>query len=388
MAPSWIAARPRPEPTRPIRVGFVLHALHVAGAEMLVVETIRRLAGQIRPTVFCLDAVGELGRQLQSDGVEVICLDRRPGRDFGLAWRFGRLVRARRIEILHAHQYTPFFYAALAKLLSGCWPRLILTEHGRHYPDPVKPLRRAVNRLLLDPLADEVNAVCAFSARRLQAVDGFAGRRIEVIENGIDVSRYQPQQDRSALRRQLGLPTERRYLAHVARCHPVKDQATLLRAFAEICQARSDVELLFAGDGPLRPELETQAGNLGIAQRVRFLGVRHDVAALLRSTDVFVLTSASEAASLTLMEALAAGLPVVVTAVGGNPEIVRDGREGLLVPRGDAHGVAEAVLKILADPALAATMGQAGAARARERYQLEQTVKRYYALYRRLVGRA
>ena len=87
MAPSWTPARPRPEPARPIRLGFVLHALHVAGAEVLVVETIRRLAGEIQPTVFCLDAVGELGRQLQAEGVEVVCLDRRPGRDVRLAWR-------------------------------------------------------------------------------------------------------------------------------------------------------------------------------------------------------------------------------------------------------------------------------------------------------------
>jgi glycosyltransferase involved in cell wall biosynthesis len=354
---------------------------------MLTMDIIHRLAGRLAPAVFCLDAVGELGRQLQKEGVPVICLDRRPGRDWGVAGRLARAARAQRIEVLHAHQYTPFFYAALAKVLAGTAPRLILTEHGRHDPDPIKPLRRAVNRLVLDPLADAVTAVSAFSADRLRKVDGFAGRRLLVIENGIDLARYDPVSDRAGLRRRLGLAPERRYVVHVARCHPVKDQATLLDAFCEVASARAEVDLLLAGDGPLRPELEAQAGRLGIAGRVQFLGVRRDVPDLLRAADVFVLTSRSEAASLTLLEAMAVGLPVVVTNVGGNPEMVRDGQEGLLVPRGDRPAIAAAVLRLLDEPAEAARLGRAGADRVRRVYRIERTVERYFDLYRSLVPR-
>src|ERR1043166_7150890 len=134
---------------RPIRVGFVLHAMQVAGAEVLVMETIRRTAGRIEPVIFCLDKVGDLGEQLRAVGVEVVCFNRRPGRDFGVAWRMARAIREHRIEVLHAHQYTPFFYAALARVLAGGAPRLILTEHGRNFPDNASPLRRLTNRLLL-----------------------------------------------------------------------------------------------------------------------------------------------------------------------------------------------------------------------------------------------
>jgi glycosyltransferase involved in cell wall biosynthesis len=363
--------------------------MHVAGAEVLVAETARRLAGRIEPTVFCLDAVGPLGERLRGEGVEVLALGRRPGRDWRVAWRLARAVRARGLEVLHAHQYTPFFYAALARVLAGGGVRVILTEHGRHYPDRVGPARRAVNRLVLDRLADAVNACCGFSAAALGRVDGFAAGRITVIENGIELARYRPAADRAALRRRLGLDPARRYVAHVARFHPIKDQATLLRAFARVAAARPDVDLLLAGDGPLRGELEALARREGLDGRVKFLGVRSDVPELLPAADVFALTSVSEAASLTLLEAMACGLPAVVTAVGGNPEVVRDGVEGLLVPRGDAAAAAAALLRLLDDPAGAARMGAAGRARVEERYQLGRTVGAYLALYEQLCrGRA
>jgi glycosyltransferase involved in cell wall biosynthesis len=320
---------------RPIRVGFVVHVMQVAGAEVLVCETIRRLGPRIEPTIFCLDSAGQIGEELSEEGVPVVCLNRKPGWDLSVSRRLAREATARRIDVLHAHQYTPFFYAAFAKPFIRPMPRLILTEHGRHYPDIVSPKRRAFNRLILDRFADELNACIGFSARALSRVDGFRGNRIRVIENGIAVEKYGPAPDQFALRVSLGLDPSKRYLAHIARHHPVKDQAMLLRGFA--LAALPDVELLMVGDGPLRPELEALARELGIAERVRFLGIRRDVADLLRASDAFALTSVSEAASLTLLEAMATGLPVVVTAVGGNPEIVRGGVDGLLVPRGDAE---------------------------------------------------
>ena len=186
----------RPENGPPIRVGFVVHVMQVAGAEVLVRETIRRLGPAVRPTVFCLDAIGPIGDELLADGIDVVCLERRPGWDFSAARRLAAAARDRQIEVLHAHQYGPFFYSALAKArLLPDPPKLILTEHGRHYPDVVSPPRRAANRLVLDRLADRVNACCRFSARALCRTDGFAGRRIAVIENGIDVDRYGPAAD-------------------------------------------------------------------------------------------------------------------------------------------------------------------------------------------------
>jgi glycosyltransferase involved in cell wall biosynthesis len=365
----------------PIRVGFILHVMQVAGAEVLVAETIRRLGPRIDPVILCLDSIGQLGQRLQDEGVQVVAYGRKAGMDLGVSRRMARDIRARRLQVLHAHQYTPFFYAGLAARLCRPRPRVIFTEHGRHYPDVVSGKRRLVNRLVLAHLADRVNAVCEFSARSLAEKDGFRRDRIEVIPNGIDLPKYAAETDIPAARRRLGLDPSRKYIACVARFHPVKDHRTLLQAFATIAASRPDTDLLLVGDGVLRLDLEQLAGQLGLNNRVHFLGVRDDVADILRVVDVFTLTSVSEAASITLLEAMAAARPVVVTAVGGNPELVRDGLDGLLAPRGDAGAIAAALLRVLGDDGLARRLGSSGARRVAETYLLDRTVERYYALY-------
>ena len=369
-----------------VRVAFVLHMMQVAGAEVLVLETIRRLGGRITPIVLCLDAIGELGERARAEGVPVLSFNRRPGRD----WRVARLMagelRRRRVQVIHAHQYTPFFYSALARAFAGGGPPLIFTEHGRHYPDVVGRGRRMTNRWLLSRAANEVNAVCAFSAEALRSVDGFSAVPVGVIENGVDLDKYWSASDAGAARAAVGLDPAKRYILHVARFHPVKDHATLVTAFAALSASRPDVNLALAGDGPLRSSIEAAVRERGLEHRVLFLGVRQDVPALLRAATVFCLNSVSEAASLTLMEAMASGLPIVVTDVGGNPEIVRRGVDGLLVPRGDAAALAQALGDVLDDPALGARLGASAAARARQRYSIVRTVERYYDLYRSLVN--
>ncbi len=365
----------------PIRVAFVLHNMQVAGAEMLVAATIRRLRSLIDPVILCLDGLGSLAESLNMEGVPVVNLGRRPGFDLKVSLRVAAEVRVRRCEVVHAHQYTPFTYAALAKPFTGFRYHLMFTEHGRHYPDVVSRKRYWSNRIFLSSLADEVNAVCEFSSRSLKEVEGFLRAAIEIIPNGIELANYNLPGSAVSCKAALGLDQKKRHIACIARFHPVKGHATLIQAFSDIARLKDDVDLLLVGGGPLRDSLEQQAKSLGIAGRVHFMGIRKDVPAILQATDIFVLSSISEAASLTLLEAMASSVPVVVTDVGGNGEIVRNGVEGLLAPRGDAPGIARACLELLSDPDRASAMGLKGRARVEQCFQLKNTIDEYYRRY-------
>lgn len=374
--------------TTPVDVAFVVHVMQMAGAERLVVETITRLGRRINPTVFCLDALGTLGEELRARGVEVEVLDRQPGVDVRVSLRLAAALRRRGIRVVHAHQYTPFFYSALAKMRLLGALGVILTEHGRHFPDVVGARRRTVNRVCLSRLADRVNAVCAFSADALARHDGFPRERIEVIPNGVDFRSEEYAGTRRVARVLAGLPPFGRVIVSIGRFHPVKDHETLIRGFAHVRDRLPDVGLLLAGDGPLRGQIEALVDRLRLSDRVRFLGVRRDVPVLLRAADAFCLTSLSEAASLTVLEAMAAGTPMVLTNVGGNPELARHDREAFLVPRGDAAAVGAALVELLTNTPRAERMGAAATRRVREMFALEATIDRYFALYLELAGAA
>jgi glycosyltransferase involved in cell wall biosynthesis len=370
-----------------IRVGFCLHSMNVAGAEILVTQIIERLSGQIEPTVFCLDSVGKLGQELQAKGVPVIAFGRKPGLDSGIVGKFAKELRDRKIQVLHAHQYTPFFYSALARLRGARSTRILMTEHGRHYPDVVSSKRRWINRLLLSRLADHSTACCAFSAKALEHKDGFRG--VEVLYNGIDADLHPARksaEERSAIRRSLGLNPDLVYIVGIARFHPVKDHATLVRGFSILHREHPKTRLVLVGTGPEQGSLEALTKELAIDSAVEFWGVRRDISDILQACDVFSLTSVSEAASLTLLEAMANGCPVAITDVGGNGEHVTHGEHGLLSPRGDSEALAENFRRLVSDPKSAEQMAQAARARVTSQFRLSDAIDRYEQLYHKLAA--
>lgn len=369
-----ISARPR--------LGFVVHVMQVAGAEMLVTQIIERLRNKFEPTIFCLDSLGALGQKMLDFGVPVVVLGRVPGIDYALPWRFARELHRREIDILHAHQYTPFFYSAMAKLYGAWRVKIIFTEHGRHYPDHVSWKRRLTNRWLFSRLCYARSACCNFAARATEINDGLD--RVETIANGVDLASFTPlgtAKEKEQLRGRLGLDTDRLYVACVARFHPVKNHAMLLRGWKIVQDRIPDARLLLIGDGADREKMVALAENLGISSSVQFWGVRHDVPDLLRAVDVFTLTSETEASSLTLLEAMACGCPAVITDVGGNGEHVTDGVDGWLVPRRDHAALAERLTRVLEEPRLRDAVASAARRRVERQFSLDDTVAKYDDLY-------
>lgn len=366
----------------------VLFTLQMGGAEVLAARMAERLAGDFRFVFACLDGVGPAGERLRAGGFPVHHLGRRPG---GLDWRcarrLGGLLRAERVDVVHAHQHGPFLYSLTARLPRRR-PPIVFTEHGRYHPDLPARRRMALNRLLLGR-RDRLVGVGRGVGQALVDNEGLPARRVEVIYNGIPTEKFSGGRgDRAAVRGELGVGPDDLVLLHVARLDPIKDHATAVRAVGRVARARPDVRLVLAGGGPEEEAVGALVRREGLGPHVLALGPRDDVPRLLAAADLVMLTSFKEGVPLSLLEGMAAGLPVVATRVGGIPEVVDEGRTGLLAPPGDDAALAEAVLRLAADPALRERMGRAGRERAEGLFSEGRMHAAYARIYRELGPRA
>jgi glycosyltransferase involved in cell wall biosynthesis len=348
---------------------------------MLAARLARRLRNACRFVFFCLDELGTLGEELRGEGFTVEVLGRQSGVDAQCALRLARALRRQRIDLIHAHQYTPFFYSLLARLLFD-HPPVLFTEHGRHHPDFRRPKRVLANRLLLQR-RDRVVGVGQAVRRALINHEGLPARRVGVIYNGIDTAGFaNGTHDRYAIRREIGVGADDFVVLLVARLDYLKDHATAVRTLRHVIQRRPETRLVLVGDGPERSAIQRLVEQYRLAHAVRFLGLRKDVDRLLKATDLFVLTSISEGIPLTVLEAMAAGLPVLATRVGGLPEVIDEGETGCLAPSGDDASLAHYLLALADDPALRQRMGRRGQERARALFSEGLMHARYLDLYR------
>jgi glycosyltransferase involved in cell wall biosynthesis len=340
----------------------------------------RQLRRDFRFVFVCLDELGALGQELRAEGFPVWVLERRPGLDWRCPLFLARLLERERVSLLHAHQYTPFFYALAARLLCRR-PPVLFTEHGRWYPDYPRRKRILANRLLLER-RDRVIGVGEAVRQALIRNEGIPARRVEVIYNGVDVAAFSRRTaDREGLRREMGLAADDLVILQVARLDHLKDHATAIRTVERVVGLRPDVRLVLIGEGPERSSIEAQVRQRQLEPYVRLLGLHTDVARFLSAADVFLLTSISEGIPLTVIEAMAAGLPVVATRVGGVGEIVEDGQTGLLARAQDDRTLSAHVVRLAASPELRQQMGQIGRARAQVLFSGSRMHERYFQLY-------
>jgi glycosyltransferase involved in cell wall biosynthesis len=363
----------------PPRVLQVVLSLAPGGTERLVIELATRLHPSMPMAICCLDDAGGWAGEVRAQGIEVHALRRRPGFRPGLSARIARIARAHRAGVIHAHHYSPFVYSALARV-AGAGARVVYTEHGRLSDKGPSPKRRMANRVFAR-LPRAVFAVSEDLKAHIVA-EGFPRDQVGVIYNGITPGPAPDAASRTAARARLGAGDSTFVLATIARLDPVKDLQTAIEAIARLSAQQPDVSVLLAiiGDGEERQRLEAAAGAAGIAHAVRFLGHRDDARAWLAGCDAYLNSSISEGVSLTILEAMAAGLPVVATAVGGTPEVVVNAC-GRLVPARDPDAVAAALLELHASPALRATLGRAARERVEARFTLDRMIGEYREVY-------
>jgi glycosyltransferase involved in cell wall biosynthesis len=303
--------------------------------------------------------------------------------------RLLREFRCFRPHIVHTHAAKAGALGRLAAWLSRA-PVTVHTFHGHvlrgYFSPPLTAAFRAVERAL----ARRTTRIVALSpAQRADLLAMGIGRpgRVDVVPLGLELDPLlEAQARRGALRRHLGLPPEAKLVGSVARLVPIKDHATLFAAAARVIQADPAVHLVVAGDGPLRAHLEALAARGGLAGRTHFLGWWEDLPALYADLDVVALSSRNEGTPVCLLEAMAAGLSVVATRVGGVRDVVRHGETGLLVPAGDPAALAAALASLLADPERRSTLGLAGRRAAYPTYDVKALVARVEAMYRELMA--
>ncbi|MBX3413301.1 MAG: glycosyltransferase [Pirellulales bacterium] len=362
----------------PLRVAFVTTALNVGGEETLLANIIRRMdRRRFAPELVCLKQLGVLGDQLV---VEV------PAFNGLLQNKFDLRVLARLTQLFRERQTDAvvtvgtggdkMFWGRLAAWRAGV-PVIASALHSTGLPNRVEFSNR-----LLAPLTDAFIAVAEAHGCFLASDEGCAPRKIRVIPNGVDTSRFCDRPGNDALRAELGLPVGAPTVGIVAVLRPEKNHDLFLRAAAIVHRTVPEARFLIVGDGPLRPEIEAQIHNLGLAGIVHMLGMRRDIPELLHVIDVVALTSKMEANPVSVLEALSSGRPVVSTRVGSIPENVIDGETGFLVPPGDEQTLAARLTTLLTNPQTREYLGRA----ARERIVRHASLESMVGGYERLIA--
>jgi len=368
------------------KILHVIPGLGCGGAERQLVELVKALDKSLYESVICcLKYRGDRADEAEDNGIRVISLAEHRWGYLGTVITLARLYATEQPDIVHAWLFTGNTYSRLAALLSGTSPVLIAAE--RQVEDWKKGPYLWLDNLLA-PFTDLIlansEAVRAFVKRTVRLRSG----QCQVIYNGLDLARFdagRAEAEVQRVREELGLEGGTLVVGTVANLTPHKNYPNFLQAAQRVKAAQPGVRFVIVGEGPLREELEQMADRLGLGNDVLFLGRRMDVPVLMSLFNVFVLASDREGFANVILEAMAAGKPVVATDVGGNAEAILEGQTGFLVPPGDPQALAEAIVRLLKDKDLAREMGERGRRRVEREFTLARMVQQTEAVYETLL---
>jgi sugar transferase (PEP-CTERM/EpsH1 system associated) len=363
----------------------ILHLIETSGpggAERMLISLVEALPKHEYRSLICLLKEGWLNDELRRRGFETVIIPQPRTVDVSWLWAVWDMVRDRRVDLMHSHEFAMNTYGSLVSLITGV-PQ-IATVHGKNYY-----YKRWDRRLAYRFVARHGRMVAVSEDCRKFLSDnvGVPRENILTIYNGIPIEQHEQSNSiRTKVRAALGISLDQPVIGTVGNLYPVKGQTFLLQAMSGIVRHWPDCRLIIVGRGELESTLKREAKELGIERNVLFLGYRPDVPELLQAMDVFVLPSLSEGLSLSILEAMAAGKPVVATAVGGNPEVILDSETGYLVPSANPGALAEKIIALLQDPLLAHEIGKNSRTRVMQHFSLSAMVNRYLMQYAELLG--
>lgn len=360
-----------------MKIEMIVPALPQAGMELVVASLTRGFARRGHDVgVTCIQYRGPVADLIEAEGSPVTLVPSPGLRTILWPANLRRWLKQRSPDVVHVHSGA-WLKSVRAARMAGITP-VIYTMHGIDGSQPwyVPLLERWAARGTTAAVAVSVAFVPYLSERV-----GVRPGNLHVIANGIDIERFRPGMRTGRVRGRYGLNGDDLVIGHVARFSAVKNHAVLIAAFAEVLHVHPKAFLALVGDGPLRSDIEARVDALGIRSRVGFLGRLGDLPEVYRDFDLLTLPSFSEASSMSLLEGMACGLPIVATAVGGTPDLLGQGEAGALVPNDDARSLAAALITLAGEPDARARLGQAARQRAESRYSEDRMLDAYEALY-------
>lgn len=358
----------------------ITHDLAIGGLQKVVVNLCRTIDREVFDvSVLCLRALGSYAAEIEHLGIDVALLPQKDGTDYLSFLKVARVLRAGAIDVVHTHNTQPFVDGTIGALLSGV-RTIVHTDHARDFPDK---RRYMFAEWLMSHFAYRVVGVSEHTTQNLRRHERIPARKLETIVNGIDPAPFAIELDRGRKRRELGVAPEGPVLGVAARLTEQKGIGDMLRALPAVLARFPTATLLVAGEGPIEATLKADAASIGVADHVRFLGPRLDIPEILKVLDVYVLPSLWEGLPIALLEALAAGCPVVASRVGGVPSVITDGVNGTLVRPRDPAELSAAISGLLDSPDRRRSHAEAGQATFRARFSAEAMTARYERLYLR-----
>lgn len=355
----------------------------LSGRGISILELVRNFnKDSYSSTVCCFDERGILADELEREGVEVIVMHRKPGFDFLLIFKLARIMKEKNIDIVHAHNTGPLFYGSLAAKFLGV-PVFIDTIH---WPINSETWKKRLRNKLCSYLAGKIVTITEYMKNDFSKRNKIPLGKFETIYYGVDLVKYSAQIDIEKKKKELDITPYNIVLGTIARLAPEKGHKYLFQAIKQNTALYSEIKLILVGDGPLLPELKKLAKDLDIVQNVKFLGYRSDIPEIMPIFDIFILPSVFEPFGLVLLEAMAAGKPIIASNISEIPRIILNGETGILVPPKDILSLSDAMLELIRDSKMRQAMGERGRERVIEKFSLKKTTDDYKRLYLNLLA--
>ena len=365
--------------THRLRILYVVLEMDLGGLQRIVNLLIQGIDRRIyEPYLCCLNRGGLFYEQASLCCAGSFMLSRRPGPfDSKLFRELYSILREKKIDIIHSHNGCSSYAAFAGRLARG--KGIIHTDHGRLVPDRKAAIvEDRVSALMIDRFVGVSPELTEYLATTVKV----SRKKLITIINGVDVNKFKPlvHDERKALRRKLGFTEGDKIIGTVCRLDPIKNLDFLISCIPAIMESVSEARLVIVGDGPVRESLMRYVKTLGLGSRVVFLGQKEEVENILPIFDIYACTSLSEGTSMTILEAMSCGLPVIASAVGGNSRLV-DGSNGIVFPSNDASRFTGAVASLLLEPTVRSKKGKRGREKVESDFSMERMVRQYEELY-------